>query len=257
VVFASNAEGPFDLWRLALRDNRPAGELVRLTEQSGTSTSPAVSPDGQWLAFLRVTDGQRDVWTMPAGGGLAMNFTDHPSIETCPEWSPDGGRLAFVSDRSGVDQVWVSSVRDGKRVGEPRRVAGVDGAVTSPSWSPDGARIGLVETAGSESDVWTISVDGSEPARKLTQGANAWFLVWSRSSGDLLVLGLWGSPQLSIRAVAGGGGRPRELPAAAPSEGSASLTGGFDVSLDGKLLALSESSMQGDVWVLEAKQGSF
>ncbi|HQN96303.1 MAG TPA: protein kinase [Thermoanaerobaculales bacterium] len=257
LVFSSNAEGSFDLWRLPLRNNRPAGDLVRLTEQPGTCTSPAVSPDGRWLAFQRNADGQRDVWVMPATGGAAVNFTDHPAVETCPEWSPEGARLVFVSDRSGIDQAWVSSVRDGARVGEPRRITGVEGAVTSPSWSPDGARIGLVVTSASQSEVWTVAVDGTEPARNLTQGAGAWFVVWSRSTDELLVLGLWGSPQLSIRAVDPRGGPPRAVALATPSESSASLNGGFDASLDGKLLALSESNIQGDVWVLEAKQGRF
>jgi len=228
-----------------------------LTQQPGTCISPAFSPDGRWVAFQRVIGGQRDIWILPAAGGTATNFTDHPAVETCPEWSPDGGQLAFVSDRSGVDQVWVGQVRNGEPIGKPRRIAGMDGAVTSPSWSPDGARIGFVKTATSESEVWTVAVDGSEPERKLTQGANALAIVWSRSTDDLLILGTWDSSQLSIRAVASEGGVPRTLHAAAPSEVAASLTGGFDVSLDGQLLALSESNVQGDVWVLEAKKRRF
>ena len=257
LVYASDVEGTFDLWRLPLQDNRPAGDPVRLTEQSGTCFSPAFSPDGRWVAFQRVTGGQRDIWILPAAGGTATNFTDHPAVETCPEWSPDGSQLAFVSDRSGVDQVWVAPVREGGPIGKPRRIAGVDGVVTSPSWSPDGARMGFVKTSTSESEVWTVAVDGSEPARKLTQAASAFAVVWSRSTDDLLVLGLWGSSQLSIRAVPSEGGLSRELQTAAPSESSANLNGGYDVSLDGRLLALSESNVQGDVWVLEAKQRRF
>ncbi|PWB68844.1 MAG: hypothetical protein C3F15_15850 [Holophagae bacterium] len=254
VVFASNVEGPFDLWRLPLQGGLPAGDLVRLTEQSGTCTSPAISPDGRWIAFLRVVDGQRDVWTMPAAGGIATNFTDHPAIEICPEWSPDGTRLAFVSSRSGTAQVWVAAVRNGKPDGEPRQVTDLADDAASPSWSPDGTRMGLVALG---SEVWTIAADGSQPPRKLTEGAGAQNVLWSRSSGELLVLGYWGTPRLAIRAVPSDGGPARELWTAAPSEESADLIGGYDVSLDGTLIALAESTVQGDVWVLQASGGRF
>jgi len=254
VVVASNAEGSFDLWRLPLRGTMVAGDPVRLTQQSGTCMSGAFSPDGRWLAFLRVEGGQRDVWVMPAAGGLPRNFTDHPAVETCPEWSPDGSRLAFVSDRSGVEQVWIAPVQDGERAGEPRQITNLDSGATSPSWSPDGDWIGLV---GPEHEVWAIAVDGSQPPRALTKGAQAQIVVWSRSNDELLVLGNWGAPRFAIRAVAPAGGPPRELPAAAPTEESADLIGGFDVSLDGRLLALAESSVNGDVWVLKATTGRF
>ena len=256
LVFGSNTAGSFDLWRLPLQDNRPAGDPVRLTELPGGCFSPAISPDGRWVAFQNTTDGQRDLWVMPAEGGMPVNVTRHPAAEILPAWSPDGSRLAFVSDRSGVDQVWVATVRDGGPVGEPRHIAGVDGVVTSPSWSPDGSRIALVEITGAESEVWTVAVDGSQPPVRLTQGSKAWSVQWSRSSGDLFVLGMWDSSRLAIRTVASGGGAPRELPAAVPSDGAANLLG-FDLSLDGRLLVLNEKRLDGDVWVLEAKKGKF
>jgi Tol biopolymer transport system component len=254
VAFASNVEGDFDLWRLPLLNGVPAGDPVRLTQRLGTCTSPAISPDGRWLAFLHVVDGQRDVWIMAAAGGLAANLTDHPAVESCPEWSPDGRQLAFVSDRSGSEQVWVTRVSNGAAEDEPEQLTELGGGVTSPTWSPDGGSIGL---AGPEGEAWVIAVDGTDPPRKLTEGAAAQAVVWSRAGDELLVLGYWGSPRLSIRAVDSRGGPARALLAAAPSEEAADLVGGFDVSADGRLLALAESSVHGNIWVLGAKAGRF
>jgi Tol biopolymer transport system component len=256
LVFTSNVEGFFDLWRVGLTENEPAGELVRLTEQSGSCAHPAFSPDGRWLAYHGVSGGQRDVWILPADGGPATNLSRHPAVDMCPEWSPDGTRIAFVSDRSGIDQLWIVSVDEGRAVGEPEHIAGVRGSVSSPSWSADGSRIALVESAGSESDVWTVAVDGTQPPRKLTEGSHAWFAVWNRSAGEVLVLGTWGAARRSIRAFPADGGEPRELPGAVASDRAAMLVD-FDVSNDGQLLVLLVSSVLGDVWVLEAKDGRF
>ena len=256
VVFTSNVEGSFDLWRLPLQDNRPAGEPVRLTEQAGSCSRPNLSPDGRWIAFQRVTGGQRDVWIVPAAGGTATNFTDHPAVDINPAWSPDGTQIAFMSNRAGFDQIWVARVQDGRTVGAPHPLPTVGVSLFSPSWSPDGARVGFVAAAGTESEVWTAAVDGSQPPRRLTEGANAQFAAWSRSTGDLLVVGNWGTPRWVVRAVDPSGGPPREVPAARLSDDSATLLE-VDVSDDGQLLALLANSVRGDVWVLTARKGKF
>ena len=256
VVFTSNVEGSFDLWRLRLHENRPAGEPERLTEQGGACSLPSFSCDGRWIAFQRVTAGQRDVWTMPSEGGVPTNFTDHPAVDINPAWSPDGSRLAFVSNRAGVDQIWISPVLDGRRVGEPTPVAGVEGALSIPTWSPDGAWIAFVAEAGTESEVWVASTDGSQAPRKLTDGAGAQAAAWNFLTGDVLVLGTWGTPHWVVRRVDPNGGQAREVPAAAPTESYASLLE-FDLSDDGQLMALLVNTTNGDVWALEATTGGF
>jgi Tol biopolymer transport system component len=256
VVFTSNVEGSFDLWRLQLEFNRPVGAPVRLTEQAGECSLPSLSCDGRWLAFQRVPGGQRAVWIMPAAGGTATNFTDHPATDVDPAWSPDGRRLAFVSNRAGFDQIWIAPLEEGRRLAEPRPATSVEGTLSTLSWSPDGVWIGYVAEKGTTSEVWTAAVDGSQPPRKLTDGANAQFITWNPSTGDLLVLGTWGTARRTVRAVDLSGGPTREVPAATPSDGSANLLE-FDVSADGRLLALLEQSMNGDVWLLDAIDGSF
>ncbi len=256
VVFTSNVEGSFDLWRLSLKDNRPAGEPVRLTEQAGSCSVPKFSPDGRWIAFQRVTGGQRDVWTMPSEGGMAANFTTHPAVDFNPVWSPDGSRLAFVSDRAGVFQLWVARVQDGRPVGEPHPLPTAGGSLSSPSWSQDGDWIAYIAPAGTQNEVWAVAAGGSHPPRQLTQGANAQFVKWNRSNGDLLVLGTWGAPRPTVRLVDPSSGQSREVSAAAQSESSATLLE-FDVSNDGQLLALLTNSIRGDIWLLTASEGSF
>src|SRR5262245_44949873 len=62
LVFVS--EG--DLWRVATA----GGRATRLTSHPGDEATPAISPDGQSLAFTGQYEGPTEVYTMPLTGGL-------------------------------------------------------------------------------------------------------------------------------------------------------------------------------------------
>ncbi|MDX6252930.1 MAG: hypothetical protein QOF10_6290 [Kribbellaceae bacterium] len=79
-----------NLWRI------PAGggQAQQLT-RGKADTSPAWSPDGTQLAFLRAEDGPAQIWLLPATGGEPEQLTKLPLGAGTPVWSPDGTRLAF------------------------------------------------------------------------------------------------------------------------------------------------------------------
>ena len=70
------------------------GEARRLTNGPADS-SPAWSPDGTTLAFLRAADGPPQIWLLPADGGEPEQLTTLPLGAGAPVWSPDGSRIAF------------------------------------------------------------------------------------------------------------------------------------------------------------------
>ena len=55
-----------DLWTVS----RQGGTATRLTSGTGIETLPVFSPDGETLAFTGEYDGNIDVYTMPAAGGV-------------------------------------------------------------------------------------------------------------------------------------------------------------------------------------------
>src|SRR5882762_6188894 len=55
-----------DLWIVP----RDGGDARRLTSDTGVETFPSFSPDGSLVAFTGEYDGNRDVYVVPASGGV-------------------------------------------------------------------------------------------------------------------------------------------------------------------------------------------
>lgn len=107
--------------------------------------SPAVSPDGRWVAFtVTVFDpeenkGEGDLWLVPADGSEpARRLTWQKGADGSPAWSPDGRHLAFVSKRGdGPGQLYLLPMAGG----EAEPVTDLPVSVGAPKWFPDGRRI--------------------------------------------------------------------------------------------------------------------
>ena len=80
-----------DIWVLTIGDPVP----VRITDGIGENTTPAWSPDGEWIAFSSDRAGDHDLWLVPASGGPFTRLTDMPGMEENPSFSPDGGAIVF------------------------------------------------------------------------------------------------------------------------------------------------------------------
>ena len=136
--------------------------------------SPAVSPDGESVAFSALGD----LWVVPVGA-RPVRVTDDPWIEIDPAWSPDGSRLAYASDRAGQVDLWVRDVASG----EERRIT--DGGGTLPTWSPDGSRIAFIGGGRSADRVQIVDVETGD-ARIVRTGLNrAGRPTWSPDGSHL------------------------------------------------------------------------
>ena len=249
VAFVSDRRGGFDVWLQPLRQGLPDGPPHQLTDHDGTVAVPAFSPDGRWLAYHRVVDGQRDVWIVPAAGGVSQRFTDHAAREIHPSFSPDGATLAFVSDRDGVEQIWLAPVTDGRRTGEPRRLTADEAVHWVPSWSPDGGRIACVVQGGYYSEVWLFGVDDDAPPVQVTRGADARCVQWAPAGDELLVSGTWGTDRISLRVVSLRDGSTRPLEPVVELGSDDPGSGLFGVDATGRIVAYEVIERRGDVWL--------
>ena len=136
------------------------GRVRRLTHGPNDST-PAWSPDGRTVAFVRSdVNGvvQKLALVRAAGGPVRRIFGGRDAeIGRTPQWSPSG-RLLAVSAHSGV---YVIRVRD--RAATRLRRRG-----DWPAWSPDGRRIAF--TSGSS--IFVMNANGSGVRRVRTENGS-------------------------------------------------------------------------------------
>ncbi|MDF2538592.1 MAG: periplasmic component of the Tol biopolymer transport system [Herbinix sp.] len=64
------------------------------------------SPDGKTLAYCAERNGDYDVYTISAEGGVENRLTDADGLDDGPEYSPCGNYIWFNSVRSGLMQLW-------------------------------------------------------------------------------------------------------------------------------------------------------
>lgn len=106
---------------------------------------PAISPDGQWVAYMH----GGEIWRVAAKGGVPEQLMDSRVGLWGLEWSPTGRWLAYVADDpGGRSQVWALPAR----MGAPRQLTTLRaGNVVGYAWSPDGERLAvrIEEPAGS------------------------------------------------------------------------------------------------------------
>jgi Tol biopolymer transport system component len=103
--------------------------------------NPAISPDGEWLAFTAGPNSDSgDLYARRLRDGATLRLTRDGRQIAGIAWTPDGKQLLFSSDRGGLFTIWRVDARGGTPELEP--MAGPD--AYQPSISRDGRRVAFV-----------------------------------------------------------------------------------------------------------------
>jgi gamma-glutamyltranspeptidase len=179
VVFASDREGTFSLWRIAVGAAGAEGEPERLTRSAAGDREPVVAPDGT-IVFVRGGGSTAALWRRRPDGAEERLGEESGAART-PALSPDGKQVAYIS------------VREGRRTLRVRRLDGggdrvVHGELSAehPAWSPDGERIAFTSARG-RMGVWVIPAAGGYPNQVSTSYARP---TWSPDGRKLLLAAL-------------------------------------------------------------------
>jgi TolB protein len=131
--------------------------LTRLSNHPWDDISPAISPDGNRVAFSSRQNGYWDLFLLDLRDGSRIRLTDTPGYEGSPTWSPDGEWLAYEGYQDGAFDIFILSLND--RSQAPIQLTSKAGRNYSPSWSPQGRLIAFVSTRTEKPEIWMADLD--------------------------------------------------------------------------------------------------
>jgi TolB protein len=178
IVFASNRDGNFDLYRIGNATSGP----VRMTKTEAPiqNLDPDYSASGKMLAFSRTAAPTRQptasLVTMKAiPGSPAMKLTTGAFRglgDRGAAWSPDGKQIAFYSDRAGSSALFLVNYNG---TGLRQLTEDKTAADSGPSWSPDGTTLVFLSDRSSNTELWMTSLRAVSPGEPV-----AWQITFDK-----------------------------------------------------------------------------
>ena len=143
-----------------LTDNRKDGGFY--------NTSPALSPQGDKIAFITDRNYYFDLYLMDAidgklikkliAGNRTPDFEELNIITPSLSWSPDGEQIALSLKSGGDDVIYLINVESENKTVLPVKLNGIQ----SVNWSPDGSKIAFVGHTARQSDIYVYDLNNQK-----------------------------------------------------------------------------------------------
>ena len=244
----------------AMAQNEPPRERARNFVAADVfdleyADSPRISPDGRWVAYVRVSADvmgdrfRRSIWLVDANGGNHRPLVQGQGGYGSPVWAPNGRAIAYVANEEAGAEVRIFYLDTQRSATVARAAGGADNL----TWSPDGRTLafqGFVEEPGNDPAALPPKPEGAtwaEPARVING------LVYRADGAGYLPSGY-----SQIFVVPADGGTPRQLTHQARNH-----DGRMSWSANGRRLVFSANAeenweydpVESDVYALDIDSG--
>ena len=219
------------------------GNIMTFTAKYNDDYSPAISPDGKWVAFAsnRLQNAELYLMNLTDRSLRQLTHTDELD-EYMPAFSPDGKSIAFATERtrggimlppvqaSGSDpsraSIYLMDI-DGRN---QRPLVDADGADRAPVFSPDGQKIAFESKAPTQEaagmpgspenndtlEIYVIDIDGANKTQLTHNDVDDGHPTWAPNGKQIAYSSMVGDIyQIFIVNASGGTGRrglkPRQL----------------------------------------------
>lgn len=187
-------------------DLNDVGRALVTREQGFYNTSPAMSPQGDRVAFITTRSGLFDVYIANVADGkldrkliqgqTSTAFESFKVLTPSLDWSPDGRSLAIAVKHGEADAVAIVDVASGdvRHV----KVAGTE-QISSVSWHPGGRRLAVAASSSTQSDIFVVDVEGHRTVNLTNDvfsdhepewSPDGTFIVFQSDRGERTLLGL-------------------------------------------------------------------
>ena len=250
----TSPEEPFAIFLVSVE----SGEKRRLTSppaQSLADHSPAFSPDGRTLAFVRQSAVViANVYLVQVAGGEPRRLTFKDQQMLGLAWTPDGREIVFSAvpaASSSNNSLWrISSLG-----GMPELLSGTGGGAIYPAISRQGSRL-IYSRQTSDRNIWRLELSGLTSTRnrptKLIASTRTDFFPQISPEGDRIAFesDRSGSPEVWVCDL--DGRRPGQLTSFVDVNAGAPCW-----SPDGRWIAFDAApDGNGDIYVISADGGS-
>jgi serine/threonine protein kinase len=186
IVFSSSRSGKaVRIWRM----DSGGGNFQQLTN-GVQDNSPVCSPDGKWVVYRALTDGQYAVWKVSIDGGTPIRLSS--GLSFAPAISPDGKLVAFrsnIPDLQSSKKPWTPGflVVVSNNGGPPLHTIEADPrGFSTVRFTPDGQALSYLVNEHGASNLWAQPLSGGAP-RQLTDFKSdlIFAYAWSRDGKQL------------------------------------------------------------------------
>ena len=193
------------------------GNMMTFTAKYTDDYSPAISPDGKWLAFASNRLENTELYLMDIATRTLQQLTHTDELdEYMPAFSPDGKSIAFVTERtrggmmlppvqaSGSDPkratIYLMDV-DGRN---QRPLIDIAGAQRAPVFSPDGQKIAFESKAPTQEtesqpgsvenndtlEIYVVHVDGTNKKQLTHNDVDDGHPTWAPNGKQIAFTGM-------------------------------------------------------------------